>query len=136
MFIITALRDIDLHPMNYFFLATAFFAFHLLLAYLVDHISILAAMAISSLVSVLLVVSYLRLVVGMRFAALGGRNRAIDLPRAVFLCILLARLHGPFDHDHRHHHAVRGDASHGAHSLVRALCGAIAQADAEHAVAP
>ena len=70
MFIITTLRDIDLHPMNYFFLATAFFAFHLLLAYLVDHISIHAAMAISSVVSVLLVVSYLRLVVGMRFAAL------------------------------------------------------------------
>jgi len=70
MFIITTMRDIDLHPMNYFFLATAFFAFHLLLAYLVDHISIHAAMAISSLVSVLLVVSYLRLVVGMRFAAL------------------------------------------------------------------
>ena len=70
MFIITTLRDIDLHPMNYFFLATAFFAFHLLLAYLVDHISIHAAMAISSIVSVLLVISYLRLVVGMRFAAL------------------------------------------------------------------
>jgi inner membrane protein involved in colicin E2 resistance len=70
MFIITTLRDIDLHPLNYFFLATAFFAFHLLLAYLVDHISIHAAMAISSVVSVLLVVSYLRLVVGMRFAAL------------------------------------------------------------------
>jgi inner membrane protein involved in colicin E2 resistance len=70
MFIITTLRDIDLHPMNSFFLATAFFAFHLLLAYLVDHISIHAAMAISSVVSVLLVVSYLRLVVGMRFAAL------------------------------------------------------------------
>jgi len=70
MFIITTLRDIDLHPMNYFFLATAFFAFHLLLAYLVDHISIHAAMVISSVVSVLLVVSYLRLVVGIRFAAL------------------------------------------------------------------
>ena len=70
MFIITTLRDIDLHPVNYFFLATAFFAFHLLLAYLVDHISIHAAMAVSSVVSVLLVVSYLRLVVGMRFAAL------------------------------------------------------------------
>jgi len=70
MFIITTMRDIDLNPMNYFFLATAFFAFHLLLAYLVDHISIHAAMAISSLVSVLLVVTYLRLVVGMRFAAL------------------------------------------------------------------
>jgi inner membrane protein involved in colicin E2 resistance len=70
MFIITTLRNIDLHPMNYFFLATAFFAFHLLLAYLVDHISIHAAMILASLVSVSLVVSYLRLVVGLRFAAL------------------------------------------------------------------
>jgi inner membrane protein involved in colicin E2 resistance len=70
MFIITTLRNIDLHPLNYFFLATAFFAFHLLLAYLVDHISIHAAMILSSVVSVALVVSYLRLVVGLRFAAL------------------------------------------------------------------
>jgi len=70
MFIITTTRNIDLHPMNYFFLATAFFAFHLLLAYLVDHISIHAAMVIASVVSVTLVVSYLRLVVGLRFAAL------------------------------------------------------------------
>jgi len=70
MFIITTLRNIDLHPMNYFFLATAFFAFHLLLAYLVDHISIHASMILASVVSVALVVSYLRLVVGLRFAAL------------------------------------------------------------------
>jgi len=70
MFVITTLRNIDLHPVNYFFLATAFFAFHLLLAYLVDHISIHAAMILASVVSVGLVVSYLRLVVGLRFAAL------------------------------------------------------------------
>ena len=70
MFIITTMRNINLHPVNYFFLATAFFAFHLLLAYLVDHISIHAAMIIASLVSITLVVSYLRLVVGIRFAAL------------------------------------------------------------------
>jgi len=70
MFILTTLREIDLHPMNYFFLAAAFFAFHLLLAYLVDHISIHLAMVIASLVSIALVVSYLRLVVGARFAAL------------------------------------------------------------------
>jgi len=70
MFIITTMRNIDLHSVNYFFLATAFFAFHLLLAYLVDHISIHAAMIIASLVSITLVVSYLRLVVGIRFAAL------------------------------------------------------------------
>jgi inner membrane protein involved in colicin E2 resistance len=69
MFIITTLRGIELHPMNYFFLATAFFAFHLLMAYLVDHISIHLAFTISALVSMFLVVSYLRLVVGMRFAA-------------------------------------------------------------------
>jgi inner membrane protein involved in colicin E2 resistance len=68
MFMITTIRNIDLHPLNYFFLATAFFAFHLLLAYLVDHISIHAAMIVSSIVSILLVVSYLRLVVGIRFA--------------------------------------------------------------------
>jgi inner membrane protein involved in colicin E2 resistance len=69
MMIITTMRGIDLHPMNYFFLAAAFFSFHLLLAYLVDHISIHAAFAVSSVVSVFLVVSYLRLVVGIRFAS-------------------------------------------------------------------
>lgn len=69
MLIITTLRGIELHPMNYFFLAAAFFSFHLLLAYLVDHISIHLAFAISSAVSIFLVVSYLRLVVGMHFAS-------------------------------------------------------------------
>lgn len=69
MFIITTIRSIELHPMNYFFLAAAFFSFHLLLAYLADHISIHLAFVISSLVSIFLVISYLRLVVGLRFAA-------------------------------------------------------------------
>jgi hypothetical protein len=69
LFALTTIRGIELHPMNYFFLACAFFSFHLLMAYLVDHISIHIAFAICSAVSVFLVVSYLRLVVGMRFAA-------------------------------------------------------------------
>lgn len=69
MLIITTMRGIDLHPMNYFFLAAAFFSFHLLLAYLVDHMSIHASFAIASTVSIFLVVSYLRLVVGIRFAS-------------------------------------------------------------------
>jgi inner membrane protein involved in colicin E2 resistance len=69
MFIITTMRGIELHPMNYFFLATAFFSFHLLLAYLVDHVSIHVAFVICSAVSIFLVVSYLRLVTGMRFAS-------------------------------------------------------------------
>ena len=68
IFILSTLRGIDLHPMNYFFLACAFFAFHLLMAYLVDHVSIHVAFAAASLVSIALVVSYLRLVVNARFA--------------------------------------------------------------------
>jgi inner membrane protein involved in colicin E2 resistance len=68
MFIITTIRGIDLHPMNYAFLAAAFFSFHLLMAYLVDHISIHFAFLIASVVSIALVVSYLRLVIGPRFA--------------------------------------------------------------------
>jgi len=82
MFILTTLRDIELHPMNYFFLAAAFFAFHLLLAYLVDHISIHAAFLVCSAVSVFLVVSYLRLAVGMRFAA-------VEAAGAQFLYLVL-----------------------------------------------
>ncbi|MGZ7031428.1 MAG: inner membrane CreD family protein [Thermoanaerobaculia bacterium] len=68
IFIITTLKKIDLHPMHYFFLATSFFSFHLLLAYLADQISIHAAFVICSAVSIFLVVSYLRVVVGPRFA--------------------------------------------------------------------
>lgn len=68
LFIVTAIRNVEVHPMNYFFLAAAFFAFHLLMAYLVDHVSIHVAFAAASLVSVLLVSTYLRLVTGWRFA--------------------------------------------------------------------
>jgi hypothetical protein len=68
MVILGVLRDENLHPMNYAFLSAAFFAFHLLLAYLVDHLSIHTAFAIASATSVLLVVSYLRIVTGARFA--------------------------------------------------------------------
>jgi len=69
LFVLTTVRGIELHPMNYFFLACAFFSFHLLMAYLVDHISIHAAFLICSAVSIFLVVTYLRLVIGLRFAA-------------------------------------------------------------------
>ncbi len=68
LFLLTTVKKIKLHPMNYFFIGAAFFSFHLLLAYLVDHISIHLSFLICSLVSIFLVVSYLRLVVGNRFA--------------------------------------------------------------------
>jgi inner membrane protein involved in colicin E2 resistance len=69
MLVITALRGIQLHPINYFFLAASFFAFHLLFAYLVDRIPIEAAFLTCSAVTLFLTITYLRLVVGWRFAA-------------------------------------------------------------------
>ncbi len=80
--IITVLRKIDIHPMNYLFVYAAYFSFHLLLAYLADHISIHLAFVICSLVSIFPVVSYMRLVVGKRFAFV-----EVGLSQFVFLVL-------------------------------------------------
>ncbi|MGB7054793.1 MAG: inner membrane CreD family protein, partial [bacterium] len=48
------------------------FSFHLLLTYLADHVDIHVALLVSSAMSIFLVVSYMRLVVGTRFAFLGS----------------------------------------------------------------
>jgi len=66
LFIITTIKEINIHPMNYFFIAAAFFSFHLLLAYLADQVDLYIAFAIAAIVSIFLVVSYMRLVVGTR----------------------------------------------------------------------
>jgi hypothetical protein len=63
-------RQENLHPMHYFFLSAAFFAFHLLLAYLVDHLDIHLSFAIAAAVSLFLVISYLAQVCGVRRALL------------------------------------------------------------------
>jgi hypothetical protein len=55
--------------MNSFVLAAAFFAFHLLPAYLVEQTAIHPASMISSAVSIVLVATSLRLVVGIGSAA-------------------------------------------------------------------
>ena len=80
MVILGATSGPSLHPMHYWFVAAAFFAFHLLLAYLVDHVSVHVAFGISAAVSLALVVSYLRLVTGMRHALLhAGAAQAVFL---------------------------------------------------------
>jgi len=80
MVILGATSGPSLHPMHYWFIAAAFFAFHLLLAYLVDHISVHLAFGIAAAVSLALVVSYLRLVTGMRHALLqAGGAQAVFL---------------------------------------------------------
>ncbi len=60
-------RGKNLHPMNYFFLAASFFAFHILLAYLVDVLDLYVAFAIAGIVSMLLVGGYVRIVTGGAF---------------------------------------------------------------------
>jgi inner membrane protein involved in colicin E2 resistance len=81
--ILTRVRNISIHPLNYFFLGAAFFAFHILFAYLVDHIDINLAFGISAAVSLLLVVNYLRLAVSFRFAL-----REAGLSQVLFLFFL------------------------------------------------
>jgi hypothetical protein len=68
IFIIGVLKKVEVHPVNHLFLAAAFFAFHLLFGYTADHLPVAWAFGLSAGVSVLLVVSYLRLAVGSRFA--------------------------------------------------------------------
>lgn len=68
IYVITLVRGIALHPMNLLFVAAAFFAFNLLFGYTADRLPIEQAFALSSAVSLGLVASYLRLVLGLRFA--------------------------------------------------------------------
>lgn len=68
IFVIATIRKIDIHPINYLLIAAAFFAFHLLFAYTADRLPVEWAFGLSSVVSVVLVVSYMRLVVNGRFA--------------------------------------------------------------------
>lgn len=68
LFVLATLRGLDIHPINYLFIGCAFFAFHLLFAYSVDRLPVPIAFALCSVVSMGLVVSYLRLVVSTRFA--------------------------------------------------------------------
>lgn len=60
----TATAKARLHPMHYAFLASGFFAFHLLFAYLVDQVDVNLAFIVAAVTSVALCVGYLRLVLG------------------------------------------------------------------------
>ena len=68
MFVLSVRHQLDIHPLNYLGIAAAFFSFHLLFSYSVDHLSIVPAFVLASATSIFLVVSYLRLVVSARFA--------------------------------------------------------------------
>lgn len=76
----TVTKNVPLHPMHFFFLACAFFAFHLLNAYMVDHINIHMSFAISAIVSLVLVFIYLSLVLKpLRALAYGTTSQLMFL---------------------------------------------------------
>lgn len=70
VYVITLLRRIEVHPINFLFVAAAFFSFNLLFSYTADRLPVEVAFLLSSAVSVGMVASYLKLVVGPRFAFL------------------------------------------------------------------
>ncbi len=72
LLLMTTVRGVNLHPMNYFFLAAGFFAFQLLFAYLVDLIPLLLAFIIAAAVSLVLVSGYLHLVAGRTIGRLAA----------------------------------------------------------------
>ena len=80
--VLSAGRRAPLHPMHYFFLGCSFFAFHLLFAYLVDHLQVLPSFAVAAAVALLLVVSYVRL-----FRGLGAALALFGLPELVYLVL-------------------------------------------------
>ena len=85
LYIITTVKRIKLHPMNYFFIATGFFSFHLLMSYLADQTDIVPAFIICSLVSLTMVISYMRLVVNLKFSLV-----EIGMSQLVYLVLFSA----------------------------------------------
>lgn len=74
-----------LHPLHFFFLGCAFFAFHLLFAYLVDHLALVPSFSIATAVSLFLVVTYARLFVGWTFAL-----REVAISQLLYLVLFSA----------------------------------------------
>jgi len=66
LLILGAVKGINLHPMNYFFLAAGFFAFQLLFSYLVDLLSLHVSFIIASVVSLSLIGCYVASVAGKK----------------------------------------------------------------------
>jgi Inner membrane protein CreD len=68
LIVLGAVNDRNLHPMHYFFLGASFFSFHILFAYLVDHLLLELSFVIAAIVSMALVATYLYRAAGGRFA--------------------------------------------------------------------
>ena len=79
LIVLGAVREKNLHPMHYFFLGASFFSFHILFAYLVDHLLLELSFIIAALVSMALVFTYLYRAAGSRFAVWVGIAQLVFL---------------------------------------------------------
>jgi inner membrane protein CreD len=79
LIVLGAVTNRNLHPMHYFFLGASFFSFHILFAYLVDHLLLELSFIIAALVSMALVVTYLYRAAGGRFAIWVGIAQLVFL---------------------------------------------------------
>jgi inner membrane protein involved in colicin E2 resistance len=68
--------------MHFFFIGCAFFAFHLLFAYLVDHLQVWPSFTVAAAVALTLVVSYVRL-----FRSFGTALAVFGIPELVYLVL-------------------------------------------------
>jgi inner membrane protein involved in colicin E2 resistance len=79
LIVLGAVSNQNLHPMHYFFLGASFFSFHILFAYLVDHLLVEIAFVIAAVVSMALVAAYLYRAAGGRFALWVGAAQLVFL---------------------------------------------------------
>jgi inner membrane protein involved in colicin E2 resistance len=77
--LIGGMKGIPLHPMHVFFISAGFFAFHLLFAYLVDLLPMIASFMIAAATSLLLVSGYLKAVAGRELFAIALPAQSIYL---------------------------------------------------------
>ncbi|NQY74235.1 MAG: inner membrane CreD family protein [Candidatus Margulisbacteria bacterium] len=68
LLIFSVLKNTNLHPMHYFFLAATFFSFHLMYSYFSDHINIFIAFFIAAFISLFLTTSYLIRFTSIKFS--------------------------------------------------------------------
>jgi len=61
IFMLSIIFKINFHAMHYFFLAATFFSFHLMYSYFSDHLDLYLTFALSSIVSLILTITYLKL---------------------------------------------------------------------------
>jgi len=62
LFMFSVILKVNLHPMHFFFLAATFFSFHLMFSYFSDQLDIYLSFFISAVISLILTVTYMRLI--------------------------------------------------------------------------